>query len=83
MDAVVVPVKVRLPLELLGARLAADHGGAGVRVFALGVVGLHVRLPVVAALEELAADSALVSGFLGSGPLALLLDAVGAGQGVR
>ena len=80
MDAVVVTVQIRLALELFAAGLVADHGGAGMRIFALRVVSFHVRFPVVAAFEELAADSALVGGFLGSGPLALLLDSVDAGK---
>ena len=82
-DAVVVAIQIRLPLELLGAGLVADHGGAWMGVLALRVVGFHVGFPVVASLEELAADPALVSGFLRSGPLALLLDAVDAGEGGR
>lgn len=80
MDAIVVTIQVRLSLELFGAGLAADHGCAWMRVLALRVVSLHVRFPIVASLEELAADPALVGCFLGSGPLALLLDAVDAGE---
>ena len=76
MDAVVVSIKVRLSLELFGAGLIADHCCAWMWVLALWVVSFHMRLPVVASLKKLAADSALVGGFLRSSPLALLLDAV-------
>ena len=82
-DTVVVAVKICLPLELLRARLAADHCCAWVRVLAFRVVGLHVRFPVVASLEEFAADSAFVGSFFRRGPLALLLDAVDTWQGGR
>lgn len=50
------------------------------RVFALGVVGLQMRFPVVAPLEQFAADVAFVRGFLGCRPLTLLLDARAVGQ---
>ena len=73
-------IEIGLALEFLGARCVPDHGRARVRVFALGIVRVHVRLVVVAALEEFAADVAFVSGFFGSGPLTLLLDAGDAGE---
>jgi hypothetical protein len=67
-------VEVGLALKLLRARRVADHGGAWVRVLAVWVVRLHVRFPVVAAFEKLAASVALVGRFFWRGPLALLLD---------
>ena len=75
-----MPVEVGLALELLRARVVAHHRSTRVRVLALGIVRLEVGFPVVASLEELAADAALVGGFLGSGPLTLLLDASHAGE---
>ena len=45
------------------------------RVLALGIVRLHVGFPVVATLEQLPADAALVRRLLRSGSLSLLLDA--------
>ena len=78
--AVVVPVEVRFSLEFLGAGRASAHGRTRMGILALRVVRLHVGFPVVAALEELAADATLVSGLLGRGSLALLLDARSAGE---
>ena len=78
--AVVMPVQVRLPLELLAARLAINRRRAGMGVFTIRVVRLHVRLPVVAPFEQLAADSTFVRSFLGRRSLSLLLDAVHARQ---
>jgi len=75
-----MPVKVRLALESLAAWRVTHDGGARVRVLAVRIVCLHVGLPVVATLEELATDSALVSGLLGSGPLPLLLESADAGE---
>lgn len=71
-----MPVQVRLSLKFLVAWSIANHGGTWVGIFALRVVGLQMRLPVVAPLEQLAAYSAFMSGFFGSCPLTLLLDAV-------
>ena len=82
-NTVVVAVKIRLSLEFLRARLVADHGCTWVRILALRVMSLHMRFPVVAPLEEFATDPALVGSFLRCGPLALLLDAVDAGQSGR
>ena len=79
-NGVVVPIKVGLALEFLGAWLIVNSGSAWVWVFAIRVMSLHVGLPVVAALEELAADTTIVSGFLGCCPLSLLLDPVGTGK---
>ena len=70
-----MPVEVRFSLEFLRARRASAHGRTRMGVLALRIVRLHVRFPVVAALEELAADATLVGGLLGSGALPLLLDA--------
>lgn len=78
--AIIMPVQVGFSLELLRAEGVADHGCARVRIFTFWVVCLHVRFPVVASLEEFAADTALMCCFLGGGPLALLLDAVDTGQ---
>ena len=46
--ALVVPLQIRLPHELLVAVLE----GARERILPAGVVGLHVRLEVVAAAKE-------------------------------
>ena len=73
--AIVMPVQVCFPLELFRARTVDSHGCAGVRIFPLWVVRLHVRFPIVASLEEFTADVAIVCCFLRGGPLALLLDA--------
>ena len=75
-DAFDMPVQIRLSLELLRAWLIADHGSTRVGILALGVVGFHMRFPVVASLEQLAADFAVVCSFRECSPLALLLDAV-------
>ncbi len=69
-------VQVRFSLELLRACAVAVRGCAQMRIFALGIVGLHMRLPIVASLEQLSADSALMGSLLGRCPLALLLDTV-------
>ena len=74
--AVVVAIKVCFALKLLGARLVTNHGGTWVRILALWVVCLHVRLPIVAPFEEFATDSTLMGRLFRCGPLALLLDAV-------
>ena len=78
-----MPVQVCFSLKLLRALRVADHGCARVRVFTLWVVCLHVRFPVVASLEEFAADTALMGCFLGGGSLALLLDTIDTGQDGR
>lgn len=78
--AIVMSVQVCFSLKLFRAWGVANHGGAGVRIFALWVVRLHVRFPVVASLEEFATDTALMRGFLWCGPLTLLLNAVDTGQ---
>lgn len=49
--AVDMPVEIGLSLELLGARRIAGHRSARVRVFALWIVRLQMRLPVVAPFE--------------------------------
>lgn len=73
-----MPVKVRFPLELLLTWRIARRGGTRMRVLALWIVRLHVRLPIVAPLEQLATDSALVGRFFRSGSLPLLLDTINA-----
>ena len=68
-----MPVKIRLPLKFLRTRGVVDHSGARVRILAFRIVGLHMRFPVVASLEQLSADSTFMRSFLRGSPLPLLL----------
>lgn len=77
---VIMSVEISLALEFLGAGCVSNGGGARVRILSVGIVCLHVRLPIVAPLEELSAHTAFVGSFFRCCSLALLLDPVDARQ---
>ena len=78
--AVVMSVEVRLALKSLGAWRVSNSSRARVWILSIGIVRLHVRLPIVATLEKLSADTAFVCSFFRCCPLTLLLDPVDARQ---
>lgn len=67
MYAIVVAVEVCLTLKFLGTRCSPNHRRAGMRIFAIGVMCLHMGFPVVASLEKFSTDGAFVCSFFGSG----------------
>lgn len=74
-------VEIGLPLKFLSAwRIITNHGCTWMRVFAFGIVGFHVRLPVVASLEELPTDTTFMRSFLWRSALPLFLYASDTGQ---
>lgn len=73
-------IEVGLALELLGTKGAANHMRARVWILAFWVVSLHVRLPIVGALEKLSTDTTFMRSLFRSCPLALLLDTGRTGQ---
>ena len=66
-------VKIRLSLKFLGTGDVVDDSRARVGILAFRIVGLHMRFPIVASLEQLAADLTFMSSFLRRSPLPLLL----------
>lgn len=67
MYTIVVTVEVCLALEFLGTLRSSNHRRAGMRIFAIRIVRLHMWFPVVASLEKFSTDCAFVCSFLGSG----------------
>ena len=73
--AVYMSIQISLALKFLRALRVAVLMSTWMGVFSVGIVGLHMRFPVVASFKELATDPALMSSLLRSGSLTLFLHA--------